>query len=382
MVKWVPLGGGGECSWFARAFLSKGLPSLLVALVIGAGCAPREPETFPGGGWCSASPSSKQILKVQTYSEEQQHDFEYSSPFRRLYSQTVLEEVLNKSFYETWTYSEDVLGLPVYKMPTGRSSFSVFEQIPPAGEALQNIWSQFSPSGGSQALTGLYVTCPNETAGLIVKPAVIIQEGTDRWTLVHEILHHAFHIGRQMELTAARERNVSSSEMVEILHNEFLSYQKKTNRFFETRRESDLAEAADSFHTWFEALKSYLLRKDLEEISIELILLKLYSSGELKDVSAGSAQSSFQYIAFSAQAALNTINQQEHRAVELKEMAALNGWTASEQTFARTIDRLHTFENEICYSVREARTSLERVYPEVDILSAFLPDDYRSNCFL
>jgi hypothetical protein len=188
-----------------------------------------------------------------------------------------------------------MLGVKVYKSGRGEQgkcqNFAILDVAPAAA---QSAWNAESDSDFSLLLSGVYL------AG--TQPTIVIRADSNKWTLLHELLHHDFELQRkrigQQPVSVRNERfGVVKEQMA-----------KMKDEGFKTLDEADLY-----IHLLEEKLvigDTVIVNGALEEVTVESVLREAFEDGKLKYV-PNKIESSREYISESAKSALSQYSQME-----------------------------------------------------------------------
>lgn len=262
------------------------------------------------GGGSSSEPAPRRVPDLPTYDksscrfqpyEGQAALFENLSAtqitaervFNKKFDQADLAAVLTASATETSFYVQD-MGVRVFKVPRA-AGCPTYYSLPEASPELLSLWQKFSGGGGGEGqLAGLYFeNTPTPSDRQVQNPTILVLESSDRWTLVHEMMHHNFNVHRKADTSspsieeASRELQGRAREVDTLLK----SYEDRPNK----TDLKDLALAADRITT----LVEYLVVNSIwEEIALENLLLDETAAGRMGYVSEESAQSAAWYIGY------------------------------------------------------------------------------------
>lgn len=206
-----------------------------------------------------------------------------STYFDKQFDQGHLNAILTSSAKNTVDYVRK-LNLGLYKTkrdPNNNCDF--FAGLPQASWNL-SVLSQIP--GGSYI--GVYF--PRQYPGLTeaqLQSVIVLAEETDRWTLVHEFMHHLFNKGRNDRSQWLKERYVEVSEQI--------------SRLPETMDPATIEHGMFLALEYARIIDELMLVYPLEEIAIETILTELYLDKSLTYV-PNSIENATAYIEKSATA--------------------------------------------------------------------------------
>ncbi|PIS10348.1 MAG: hypothetical protein COT73_09875 [Bdellovibrio sp. CG10_big_fil_rev_8_21_14_0_10_47_8] len=222
-----------------------------------------------------------------------------SAAFDKEFNQSLLDGVLTASISSSIPYIEQT-GVLLYKAPPApttscsRSIFSVLKER--SGGLLGRTEDIFEVKDDSIVL-GLYLPQGQQGVEQTSKAAaIILRENTNRWSLIHEFMHHLFAIRAQ----ANGYDDGANKELIS-------QFGEKLKQFPGSLREmSDvqLTSYIDIFSAFVEALDTRLIHYTLEEMAIESHLKVEYNNDRLKYVPSNSNW----YIESSGQNAKETYN--------------------------------------------------------------------------
>ncbi len=264
------------------------------------------------------------------------------------------------------------IGLNVFKTPykEGERICPTFATLDFAPPRLQAVWSMATADIGTGTTTagtllGIYfdyaclpgakVTaggrrCSNSS---VAEPVILVTEATDKWTLVHEMMHHNFK-------KTNKERGIALPD------HQLLSELNKTADAIEIMKEKYTTnESRENFEMLLGQMKSavslgleVVSRGKLEETAIEGLLIELWTTGQLRQVTTTS--SSVWYMGIGADAALEQIPDVTQLVQLMRAEIEKHGWTE----YTAQVDELEAlpiaFANAIKQSIHTARTKLRQ----------------------
>ncbi len=290
--------------------------------------------------------------------------------FGKLMNRPDVVAILDASAEATIRYAK-AIGLNVFKTPynAGERICPTFATLDFAPPRLQAIWSMATANigtGTTGTLLGLYfdyVCLPNTkevTAGStrcsntrVTQPVILVTEATDKWTLMHEMMHHNFK-------KTNKERGFSMPD------HQLLSELNKTSDAIEKMKEKySTSESRENFEmlltTIHNAVKLNLetiTRGKLEETAIEGLLIELWTSDQLRQVTT--TGSSVWYMGVGADAALEQIPDMKPLVKVLSSEIEKHGWPEY-GTRISEIELLPTiFADNIKQSINTARMKLRQ----------------------
>ncbi len=253
-----------------------------------------------------------------------------SAYFNKPYDRYDVEAVLDSSTVSTAMYVRS-LGINLHKAPradmTGQCPMYFYlKNAPPPFQA---IWTEASGGGGNSGLTlaGLYFEFCSQpgTPGCsdrgMVNPTIVVDEATERWTLVHEMMHHNFNQARKASPTIPPSSYLGRA-------NKGLKVDMITayEAFVALPNRGDLTNAAELLRKRVEIGKEIFVRGSLEEVALEGMLTGLWADGKLLNVVDRSPDSGVAYMEFSRDKFFPTLLEYVEIAKVFKKAAEENFW--------------------------------------------------------
>ncbi len=251
-------------------------------------CTIMKPDT--GGAAVTANASIDQI--------------EDSGFFGKPYDRADVAALFNSSPIATAAYVQKV-GISLFKIPRVPKTDEEKEAMRRAGQPVEGplcrlygflplasrfhhqLW--YSVSGGKGGLAGLYFEdcdpsrCPKTTVN---NPIILVDDSSDRWTLVHEMNHHNFNTQRKKS---------PDYESHEELRQKVEAYKS----VYTASNGADSMKEAIALDLLVKSLYKLLVYSAFEEIANEGLLLKEFSAGRLKNVYSGDAKNAIWYMKYS-----------------------------------------------------------------------------------
>ncbi len=212
--------------------------------------------------------------------------------FHKKFDRSDLDAVLSASATETSFYVRD-MGVNLFKVPRAQGC-PTYYSLPPVGEDLQTIWNKMAGGTGEGQLAGLYFENTNSPNGRqVVNPTIIVHESSDRWTLVHEMMHHNFNVQRKADpgVQSAQDAERELQNRAKAVDTLIKSYEGRPNK-------GDLMEIAVTTDRLTSLIEHILVNSIFEEIALENLLIDEKLSGRLSYVSDESLRSAAWYIGF------------------------------------------------------------------------------------
>ena len=170
----------------------------------------------------------------------------------------------------------DVTLYKAKELPTSGCSANLFEGLKSMPSDLQRGWGDdIEADADGSFILGLYLSKSPSWArpSLNNSAAIIIRKNTNRWTLVHEFMHHLF------QLRAAEQGYDDDQARLE-----FSASIKAFNEIEDDKKLTDHQKAiamVPAYERYAKALKVILTHYFLEEITIEATLKDLNKTGDL-----------------------------------------------------------------------------------------------------
>jgi len=235
-----------------------------------------------------------------------------------------------------------------FKVPRPKASCRFFATLPEAPTDFLKLWRDTEKAmGGGEFDVILGMFLPQNSADkveLLKETSVIgVLESTDRWTLVHEFMHHEF-----------EQRRVENSGNSEKLKEEFFSSGQSVKdlaKAFEsnpsTKNFTNLVLGVQrSTKAVIELSKAYAL----EEVSIESYLQENHEKGIFKTVKLNKS-SSDHYIVQSAHSAMSLLNKVAKVLNSIEEEALYRNDVTSYEKNNETMKMLNDLKREIYQAI-------------------------------
>lgn len=283
-------------------------------------------QSFTAPGYdkiaCSAQPPDEG--PAAKFANNAQTNF-VPSFFFKPYDRFDLEAVLDASAVSTTDYVKS-LGVKLFRVPRAelKGACQTYFNLEVAAQPLQAIWNEAAGGGtGGGTLAGLYFEyCDRDCQERsIVSPHILVDEASDRWTLIHELMHHNFNVGRKSD------RNIASLGTVRSIIRRHTNRLKTLMDDYKTLPNQqylyDIAKEGDSLA---KALYDLSVRNAFEEVAIEAQLIEEYAAGRLKGVSPHSARSGLWYMNQSRNEGLQRFDEVKGLLAFVKDEADKNFW--------------------------------------------------------
>ncbi len=221
--------------------------------------------------------------------------------FDKKYNQALLTSVLRTSMIETVRF-EEAHSVRVYRTDRTVGGCTPFDFLDVAPTDFARFWARAdAPLSSKSFLAGLYIDKSHpDIASAQVTAEIGVRRDANRWTVVHEFMHHLF------ETEAARATGMSGSRLQDQLKSavdRLIAVQDRVDAAVTTE---NVAALIDTYDEVYSLVRQVTLRYPLEEVTIETTLQEMHRAGELRFAPFNQA-SSDRYIAKSAGLALKRI---------------------------------------------------------------------------
>lgn len=266
--------------------------------------------------------------------------------FNKEFNIALFEGVASASVAESMNFISQT-NVSIYKtdgIRTNQCERNLFETAKDMPSDLKDKWN----SVGDQGVMAIYL--PKGERGLPTnydKAAIIIRQNTNRWTLVHEFMHHLFEL-------KSSEAGVDTNQLKD-------DFNRQMNRLTEISKSSkpdseiimDMAPVAKQL---FEAFDALMVHFTLEEMAIESFMKKQKSKGVLQYV----PESSNWYINESAKKAIEAYEGQKNLVSAIRSQAAISkGAEGVYDQMSVLLDRIQNRISEI--------NGIKREYPDYSL---------------
>ncbi|CAN5657266.1 hypothetical protein BH10BDE1_BH10BDE1_27080 [soil metagenome] len=318
----------------------------------------------------SACDTKPDVGSSALYQNSTRTEFVVSRFFEKPYDRYDLEAVLDASSTSTTTYVQS-LGISLYRIPreSMKGQCPTYFNLAAPNAMLKSIWSEAAGGNtGDGKLAGLFFELcgggggtPACRAREMVQPTILVDEASDRWTLVHEMMHYNFNQARkasaEMPTTQKIERNVQDA---------VAKFKKSIEDFEKLPNRGDLQTATDSLRTLIESGKQIYVRRSLEEMTIEGMLIDLWASGDFKNVANGAPASGVWYMNFSRDQFLQTLSPFDKACDELKTRADANFWPEISSDADAMKTMIEDSRTETGDMIETAKAKIKRVQRSTD----------------
>lgn len=313
----------------ARAIFFAALLSLTTALTSacssgggGGGPAGRIVPKAPGG----YKPISCALDKVGSealYANAGKIDRADSGYFGKRYNRADLQAVLKASIASTALYGSTI-GAEISSVSFAAADDAddrkddgdcyTYAFLPKASKELLDQWTKAAAGGEAMGgtLQGLYMNAGG--------PKVMILRGSDRWTLVHELMHYNF------DKTRNDEHADTLGTILARIKRAQKAFDKHMSDFQSLPNRGDLQKAADDVDLMIRLLYQQNVDSFLEEIAIEAMLIDRYVDRDFTNVSPNSAKSAVWYILKSKENAMTDFGDYEKLLDRVEKLGNENFW--------------------------------------------------------
>ncbi|OQW51941.1 MAG: hypothetical protein A4S09_09755 [Proteobacteria bacterium SG_bin7] len=286
-----------------------------------------------------------------------------TSYFDKRFESNHLRAIFSASGSQTIDYIQRVGSLRVWRANENAGKCQFFESLAVAPEKFKAIWSEASGGvGGKGVLLGLYL--PKDHHKIPGnQPTIILRDDTDRWTVVHEFMHHLFEIYREKngQAQAAMLTNyIKTFEKMqklapEVNSDSFASYaREKQKKLLE-----DILAALTSFYDY---KNFFITQGPLEEMAIETLIMSSY---DMFNYLPRAFKSSAAYIVQSSKEAEKSLNADIDAAEStLKKISSdpdIISFGLDLTKFKQTIDQLKLRVTQLSSALKDARDGYNRV---------------------
>lgn len=199
--------------------------------------------------------------------------------FNKSYDRNWLTAVHRASGIETTELVEKT-GAQVYKLITRVKGCSFFKFLKAAPTDLEKVWrSAAGSAAGGGSILGLYLPVSEKFESTRNASAILVREITDRYTLVHEFMHHNF------SSHLIQKTGISDQELKDQIARDSALLEGSASAYKSSRTVENAQRLVDSIKSVIKGYDQLMVRYPLEEIAIESILGRDYEVGNLRNVS-------------------------------------------------------------------------------------------------
>jgi len=294
-----------------RAIFSTWVLCSAVALESLVGCGPAtssQSQTTPNEDnatfdqlSCAYSPS---VGSSALDANLQQSDIQ-PAHFGKLYNRAWLSGALPASLNEVLRYIPEA-GVKLFTAdrvsPKSCDNLGSVAKFP---SEISSYWTMANQGIGDSAgkgstLAGLYIpqgTDLNDGSFLKDGPMIVVREDVDRWTVVHEFIHHLFYVEASKsgwDSTAAHDQYQKTVDSAQSLDPSSV------------HTEADAQNISAQLQTFTTQLQQMTLHYAMEEVAVESLLRDAYEKGNFPNVSELSYENAGWYIQQNAKNALQS----------------------------------------------------------------------------
>lgn len=286
-------------------------------------------------------------------------DFVASNFFGKPYDRFDLEAVLDASVVATTEYVKS-LGINLMKVTVGSPAGKCpnYFSLPNANEPLEKVWNEASSgTNGNASLQGLFLEFCGAGTGVgcrerqMVNPTILVNHVSDRWTLVHEMMHYNFNQGRK-----AAQDIPTNAMLDKMTKYHSAQFKKFLNDFEALPNRGDLANAVKELEQLVKISHHLMFRKALEEIAIEGMLIDLWAKDEFKN--SGARTPSTWYMEFSRGQAMQQAGEFDDFISPLQSAAEQNFWPEIVADVKAVKELIDMPKNESLRMIKEAKTKI------------------------
>lgn len=294
-------------------------------------------------------------------------EFVKSEFFNKPYDRFDLEAVLDASVASTIQYVNS-LGINLKKVVTGSPGGKCpnYFSVDGATDTLLEIWNQASAgSSNNSSLQGLFFEFCGQGTGAgckdreMINPTILVNHVADRWTLVHELMHYNFNQGRKAD--AEIPSALRLDQMTKFHSNQFKKFLKD---FEDLPNRGDLSSAVKELEMLVKIGHHAMVRKPLEEVAIEGMLIDLWAKGEFKN--SGSREPSTWYMEYSRTEAMKQSGELAGFVAPLKKAAEDNFWPEISEQIQAVEDLMQMPERESLRMIKEAKAKIAKKLGRVE----------------
>lgn len=245
----------------------------------------------------------------------------FLKPFDRL----DLEAVLDASSLSTTEYAKR-WGVNIFRVVREdlNGACQTFYNLTTAPDDVQAVWNGvIANMNGPGRLAGLYWEhCGNQCRERqVVSPTILVDEAADRWTLVHEMMHHNFNVSRKADSKIPSLNGLNSTLRRSQGFIEVLMKRYQSNPLAET-----FQRLADENEKVVLASVELVVRSSFEEIAVEGQLVHEWATQNLKGTTSAAAKSALWYMDSSLQSGLATLENIDSIASFLRREIDTRNW--------------------------------------------------------
>lgn len=264
------------------------------------------------------------------------------------YDDADLDAVASSSALSTVEYVKQ-LGIELYRMPRPEKAKApiFFRTLPTPPAYLNSVWKQAS-EGSTDFILGLYQDfCTPKTCreNAVVKPVILVDEASERWTLVHEMLHFSIedHLKRNGETYRAKV-NAQVESLAKSLEATVAEYDRTKDH--EEKKAKLADQIMQQVSQLTEALIETTVKGYFEETAIEYLLLEKWSKGRLEFVPLFAIENASWYLKSSQENGIETLNFAELLIAEAAEIGELHKITGYDEVYMLRLAKIVDLRSE------------------------------------
>ncbi len=251
----------------------------------------------PSGGSCDFTSREGDVANLELLGEEEVQTASFAKPFNNAYLQAVLSTSIDESLRFI-----DQTGVNVFKVPSDKSGCDAIAAAANITSGLQEKWNDLTKDDPkkNQFTLGVYLPKKSENIeALAEKGAILVRENTNRWTVVHEFMHHLFMV--ELEKAGHTDESIRDNADRDWTAFSNLADNLKIGSDQINLSAQDRKSLEEAFKRATVSLDLFVKSFYLEEMTIEKRLHDLYNKGALKFVPQYAYDSGIGYINASAE---------------------------------------------------------------------------------
>lgn len=245
--------------------------------------------------------------------------------FDKPYDRFDLEAVLDASAVSTTDYVRS-LGVTLFRVPRVNlaGACQTYFNLDEAPTDLRVVWDRASGGISDGRLAGLYWdNCQGRCQDFeIVSPTILVDEASDRWTLVHELMHHNFNQGRK-----ANRNIIPYTPLVRQMQRSLQRVEKLMRDHGDRPELATLESIVAETESLQRSLYELEVRGSFEEVALEAQLIREWAANRFKGGGVPAAQSSLWYMDASRKNGLATFQEVRTILNYVRKEAVKNAWT-------------------------------------------------------
>lgn len=254
-------------------------------------------DAKPSGGSCDFTANDGDHANMELLGEEDVQIASFAKPFNEAY----LQAVLTTSIEESLKFINQT-GVNIFRVPSDNSGCNAIAAATNITDDLQLKWNALTKddSKKNQFTLGVYLPKKSENIeALDDKAAILVRENTNRWTVVHEFMHHLFMI--ELEKAGHTDESIRENANRDWTAFTNLADNLKIGSDQINLNAQEQKRLEDAFRKTTVSMDIFVKSFYLEEMTIEKRLHDLYNNGTLKFVPQYAYDSGIGYINGSAE---------------------------------------------------------------------------------